>query len=71
MRARISLESPQGSEPLYADVSVVDSVIDAPSGTFGVRISLPNPDHQVPSGQRCRVSFEPRTASSRTQIPTY
>jgi RND family efflux transporter MFP subunit len=38
-------------------VSVVDRVFDAASGTFGVRIILPNSDLQLPAGQRCKASF--------------
>ncbi len=36
-------------------VSVVDQVIDASSGTFGVRLDLPNPDNKIHAGQRCRI----------------
>jgi RND family efflux transporter MFP subunit len=38
-------------------VSVVDQVFDAASGTFGIRLNLPNPDRSVPGGLRCRVTF--------------
>jgi RND family efflux transporter MFP subunit len=40
-----------------AKVSVVDQVFDAASGTFGVRLNLPNPQHHLPGGVRCRVTF--------------
>ena len=40
-----------------ATVTVVDKLIDAASGTFGVRLSLPNPDHSLPSGLRCQAQF--------------
>lgn len=40
-----------------AKVSVVDNVFDAASGTFGIRLNLPNPDHAIPGGLRCRVTF--------------
>ncbi len=43
---------------LPARVEVVDQVFDAASGTFGVRLSLPNPDNAVPGGLRCRVTFD-------------
>jgi RND family efflux transporter MFP subunit len=41
------------------DVSVVqvDEVIDAASGTFGVRLLLPNPDYKIPAGLRCNLRF--------------
>jgi hypothetical protein len=36
---------------------VVDPVIDAASGTFGVRLELPNSDYRLPAGLRCKVRF--------------
>jgi len=41
-----------------ATVTVVDRVLDAASGTFGVRLTLPNPDLQLPAGIRCKVRFD-------------
>lgn len=38
-----------------AKVTVVDRVIDAASGTFGVRLQLDNPDNRFPAGIRCSV----------------
>ena len=38
-------------------VDIVDEVIDAASGTFGVRIILPNLAYQIPAGLKCRVRF--------------
>lgn len=48
---------PEGpaSGPYEATVTVVDPVVDAASGTFGVRLELPNPDHRIPAGLKCRV----------------
>jgi RND family efflux transporter MFP subunit len=40
-----------------AKVVVVDRVIDAASGTLGVRLQLPNPDNAIPAGIRCSVQF--------------
>lgn len=42
---------------LKATVTLVDRVIDAASNSFRVRLTLPNPDHAVPSGLRCSVDF--------------
>ena len=39
-------------------VSVIDQVFDAASGTFGVRVELRNPGHQLPAGHRCRITFD-------------
>jgi hypothetical protein len=36
----------------------VDRVIDAASGTFGVRLELPNRERKIPAGVRCRVRFK-------------
>jgi RND family efflux transporter MFP subunit len=49
-------EGPAGG-PHEATVTVVDRVVDAASGTFGVRLELPNPDHRIPAGLKCRVRF--------------
>jgi membrane fusion protein (multidrug efflux system) len=43
-----------------AKVVVVDRVIDAASGTFGIRLELPNPGNRVPAGIKCRLRFNPR-----------
>jgi RND family efflux transporter MFP subunit len=40
-----------------ARVVVVDKVVDAASGTLGVRLELPNPDNKIPAGIKCRVTF--------------
>lgn len=42
---------------LRARVTQVDRVIDAASGTFSVFMQVPNPDHAVPAGMRCKVSI--------------
>jgi RND family efflux transporter MFP subunit len=42
---------------LIAEVVVVDKVIDAASGTFGIRLELPNEDYQIPGGLKCSARF--------------
>lgn len=42
---------------LMAQVVIVDRVIDAASGTIGVRLKLPNPDYHIPAGLKCTVAF--------------
>ena len=32
-------------------------MVDAASGTFGVRLELPNEKHLIPAGAKCRVKF--------------
>ena len=44
-------------ENLVAEVVVVDRVIDAASGTFGIRLELQNKDNRVPGGLKCTVRF--------------
>lgn len=40
-----------------ARVAVVDKLIDPASGTFWVRLQLPNPENRIPAGIRCKVQF--------------
>ena len=56
MAATIYPEVPAGSE-YEASVMVVDRVMDAASGTFVVRLEIPNKDYALPAGTRCRASF--------------
>jgi len=44
-------------ENLIAEVVVVDKVVDAASGTFGIRLELQNKDYQIPGGLKCTVRF--------------
>jgi RND family efflux transporter MFP subunit len=66
-----TLAQVQPREPVGGDyrarVSVVDRVFDAASGTFGVRLELPNPDYNLPAGLRCRVQFEGTTVKKDQQ----
>jgi RND family efflux transporter MFP subunit len=56
MSADVMPENPLGGAR-RAEVTVVDRVIDPASGTFGVRLALPNPDFRLPAGLKCRVQF--------------
>jgi len=56
MRADVMPEAPVGGVHA-ARVKVVDQVVDAASGTFGVRLELPNPGYRLPAGLRCKVRF--------------
>jgi RND family efflux transporter MFP subunit len=40
-----------------ATVVVVDKVFDVASGTFGIRLNLPNKDGTLPAGHRCQLTF--------------
>lgn len=56
MMARVRPE-PLDIGMLKARVIIVDRVIDAASGTFAVRLELPNPGRILPAGLKCRVRF--------------
>jgi len=56
MQAEVTPENPVG-QVYKAKVTIVDRVIDAASGTFGVRLELPNPKYRLPAGLKCKVSF--------------
>lgn len=49
-------------ENLIAEVVIVDKVIDAASGTFGIRLELANEDYTIPGGLKCKVQFMLETA---------
>jgi RND family efflux transporter MFP subunit len=54
--AHVMPEEPVGGS-YKATVEVVDPTVDAASGTFGVRLRLPNPGTKLPAGVKCRVRF--------------
>lgn len=55
-RVTVIPEAPLNT-PLEATVTVVDRVVDAASGTFGVRLEMPNPDNRLPAGLKCKARF--------------
>lgn len=58
MTASVSPELGMAERSYSAKVVLVDQVIDGPSNTFGIRLSFPNPGNRLPSGLKCRVSFD-------------
>ena len=56
MQADVTPENPVG-DVYKAKVTIVDRVVDAASGTFGVRLELPNRKYKLPAGLKCRVTF--------------
>jgi len=58
MKATVVPELGTTSKSYTADVILVDQVIDGPSNTFAIRLSIPNPDNKIPSGLKCKVSFQ-------------
>ena len=70
MLAEVRPESPIGG--VYTGkVTIVDRVVNAASGSFGVRVELPNSNLAIPSGLRCNVKFKGIEApKERTALPT-
>ena len=56
MQAKIMPEKPVGGAHI-AEVKIVDPVVDAASGTLGIRLELPNPEYLIPAGLRCDIKF--------------
>jgi hypothetical protein len=55
-QAFIIPEAPIGGR-LKTTVNVIDRVLDAASGTFGVQMLLPNSKGVIPAGMRCKAEF--------------
>jgi RND family efflux transporter MFP subunit len=64
MNAEIMLEG-EVNKPYIAKVSIVDRVVDPGSGTLGIRLLLPNPKYQIPSGVKCTAKFGLDIAASK------
>jgi len=62
-----------GIQDLTGTVTLVDTVVDAASNTFRVRLNLPNPDFRIPAGLRCKADFGlalPSVSKQSTQQKT-
>jgi membrane fusion protein (multidrug efflux system) len=60
--ARIGMSGTVSLQPLLpgtfrATVVTVDKLIDAASGTFGIRLQMPNPGNKIPAGLKCSVQL--------------
>ena len=57
---------PEGKgQPVYqAKIMVVNKVVDSASGTFGVRLEMPNPNNAISAGLACTVEFQLSSAAS-------
>jgi RND family efflux transporter MFP subunit len=64
MAGQVEWEAPLSGFRREGRVTVVDPVVDAASGTIGIRLEVPNPDHTLPAGTKCWVSFPVGAASS-------
>lgn len=58
-RVAVRPENPIKGE-FIGSVIIVDNIVDAASGTFGIRIALENKNYSLPSGLKCGVRFPGR-----------
>lgn len=56
MKVNVSPELPVGGQ-YFGQVKIIDRVVDAASGTFGVFLELANPKLTVPAGVKCKAEF--------------
>jgi RND family efflux transporter MFP subunit len=56
MKVDVSPELPVGGH-YYGNVLIIDRIVDAASGTFGVFLEIANPKLTVPAGVKCRAEF--------------
>lgn len=67
MQVDINPELPVGGR-YVGSVNIIDRVVDAASGTFGVFLEVPNPKLEVPAGVKCKADF-PFTVEARNNQP--
>ena len=63
MRADVRPEG-KGQPVFQAKIVVVNKVVDSASGTFGVRLEMPNPNNAISAGLACTVEFHYSSAES-------
>lgn len=65
-KGMVYLEGLGERQPVAARVVNLDPAGDAASGTFGVRLALPNPGLKIAAGLKCSVRISPQRAKSVT-----
>ena len=63
MKAAVRPEG-SGQTTYSAKVTIVNPVVNSASGTFGVRLEMPNPSNVLPSGLACSVDFQLSSAEN-------
>lgn len=58
-----------GAKARPARITLVDQILDPASGTFRVRLELPNPDSKIPAGLRCKSDFSKSTPAAVQPLP--
>jgi RND family efflux transporter MFP subunit len=56
-KGSLTLENRPNDPPLECAAIVVDNVADAASGTYRVKLSLPNPGNKIPAGSKGTIRF--------------
>jgi RND family efflux transporter MFP subunit len=56
MKVDVNPELPVGGR-YEGTVNIIDRIVDAASGTFGVFLEVPNPRMDVPAGVKCKADF--------------
>jgi hypothetical protein len=56
MSVDVNPEAPVGGR-YVGSVKIIDKLVDAASGTFGVFLEIANPKLDVPAGVKCRAEF--------------
>lgn len=65
-----------GATNVNAQVTQVDRLVDAASGTFRARLTMPNPKQDVPAGVRCKMALNgaevpaPKAAATSGTAPS-
>jgi multidrug efflux pump subunit AcrA (membrane-fusion protein) len=67
MHAEIYPEQP-ANEMFRATVTIVDKLIDPASGSFTVRMKLPNPDDRLVGGVNCLARFNLDSATQNQDL---
>jgi multidrug efflux pump subunit AcrA (membrane-fusion protein) len=56
MAVEVHPDAPANNQ-YQATVSIIDRIIDAASGSFSIRLALPNPDAKLIGGTKCIARF--------------
>ena len=68
MKVDVSPELPVGGH-YSGNVLIIDRIVDAASGTFGVFLEIANPKLTVPAGVKCRAEFPISLDVVKTSLP--
>ena len=59
-----------GARPVVAKVMHIDKVMDAASNSFRVRLTLPNPNDELPAGLRCKAELPLAAGAAAASAPS-